>query len=439
MIFFNHFYDAKSIMECMICLFNADGVERIRCCNPQCMSYVCENCMYSYIDICVRENQSLKCPSPSCTGEYDYASVHGFVLDKQLLVFFLNYITFRAKYIEHVDLQEKKTELIQTIREERMKFFNELPVAIAKVARIGFGPRIKKIQKQQFATIDQYTRPCMNLFCRGYLNKDNVCSKCHSQLCVQCEEKMEKDHVCREEDIESVKMKNSFVRCPKCKTPVERSSGCPSMTCTICNENFVYTTGQSGGSGNSHNTPIVQKHTVFMSVEYASKIPPIVMKHVQLLEKMRDSKCSVTLKSLVKECIDLWRFAHNTIRMSRTPLTFIDVCTGDELHGYLQEFAKQYSTYIRHSHTISIAIKKLMAIQSLLDKNDIHTLCSYYSAKILINKIEIQDGLTILDEIERVDTVSEASKVTNISEYLIKHALYIGDGKLKNFQFEYII
>jgi len=44
---------------------------------------------------------------------------------------------------------------------------------------------------------------------------------------------------------------NSIIKCPNCKVPVEKISGCDSLTCPICKTNFCNSTGKIGGHGGS--------------------------------------------------------------------------------------------------------------------------------------------------------------------------------------------
>jgi hypothetical protein len=52
-------------------------------------------------------------------------------------------------------------------------------------------------------------------------------------------------HVCREEDLASVKLiRAKTTRCPACGVPCERSRGCDDMWCIMCHASFSYRTGQ---------------------------------------------------------------------------------------------------------------------------------------------------------------------------------------------------
>ena len=53
--------------------------------------------------------------------------------------------------------------------------------------------------------------------CNGFLNEDWVCGICENKICKHCMEKEEEGHVCKESNIETVKLlKKDSKPCPKC-------------------------------------------------------------------------------------------------------------------------------------------------------------------------------------------------------------------------------
>jgi hypothetical protein len=85
---------------------------------------------------------------------------------------------------------------------------------------------------------------------------------CGEQFCKKCEIKIKENekHVCKDEDLESIKTVDSLVKCPKCKLPVVKSYGCHNMTCSICKTNFDYITGTITRAGNHSNDNLVLKN-----------------------------------------------------------------------------------------------------------------------------------------------------------------------------------
>src|SRR5690606_27036407 len=116
----------------------------------------------------------------------------------------------------------------------------------------------------------EVNKKCMLLSCKGYLNKDMECSYCSTIFCKLCENEKKKDHVCKVEDIESLKYVNSINKCPHCLTPIEKSQGCNTMKCTKCHEAFIYNhednIGIKGGGGNNHNANIMKGNNDFYNI-----------------------------------------------------------------------------------------------------------------------------------------------------------------------------
>ena len=55
---------------------------------------------------------------------------------------------------------------------------------------------------------------------------------------------LKKEHICKEEDVESVKeIRKHSQQCPSCKIRIFRISGCDTMWCTNCNTGFNWRTG----------------------------------------------------------------------------------------------------------------------------------------------------------------------------------------------------
>jgi hypothetical protein len=93
----------------------------------------------------------------------------------------------------------------------------------------------------------QKTDTIMNCFqpeCKGFLDNDYVCGLCHMKACKHCHEEMINEHVCKQENIDSVKaIRDETKPCPTCKTRVFKIEGCDQMFCVKCHTGFSWETG----------------------------------------------------------------------------------------------------------------------------------------------------------------------------------------------------
>lgn len=120
-----------------------------------------------------------------------------------------------------------------------------------------------------------YQQACPLEECKGFLSKKGVCGVCHVHVCSQCkiikgtEEEIE-SHVCKKEDIESVKaILKETKPCPRCDTRIHKINGCDQMWCPYCQEKygegttFSWRTGkiERGRIHNPHYIDYMRNHT----------------------------------------------------------------------------------------------------------------------------------------------------------------------------------
>ena len=76
---------------------------------------------------------------------------------------------------------------------------------------------------------------CPTPECSGILKKGGECSACRITRCLVCLSIKGEDHQCKKEDLEAIEyLKNNFKKCPRCKIPIEKKSGCDHMFCIRC-------------------------------------------------------------------------------------------------------------------------------------------------------------------------------------------------------------
>lgn len=104
----------------------------------------------------------------------------------------------------------------------------------------------KKIRIMEKAKHDilKGRRQCPILNCVGDVGlfHDKLrCMKCQTEICSACEREKLIDHTCQKDDLLSITKSRDCRRCPSCRAPFVKISGCPSMRCQVCRNTFTYT------------------------------------------------------------------------------------------------------------------------------------------------------------------------------------------------------
>lgn len=182
------------------------------------------------------------------TKEYNIVSknVNVVQLEKQKLL-----LDFRTE----VDKKEKKSireniikknEEYSKIRKMRMDIDNEIYLTRRRIQNIG-NPMNNNIGGGSKTEVVQqkYYGKCFDEKCIGLLSKSGKCITCEKITCTKCLEKIEENHECNPDTLETVKViKQDTKACPKCFIPIHKVSGCYQMWCTNCHTTFHYNTGE---------------------------------------------------------------------------------------------------------------------------------------------------------------------------------------------------
>lgn len=244
----------------------------VKCKNRSCTAVMCLDCMQSYINICMGDNQIPKCPSTTCGRYYLMSDVQRFHdLREPYAKCCLNELLGK-----HGDTARKTVEIrnnIETLRRLRQTFIAErFPRAIAYTASVIMPHKLRRLDKQVTERIQAQTlntnRTCMNLTCNGSLNEFMVCLSCDTAFCIDCEKRRNANHVCDPADVESVKAIKEMIHCPNCHLPIIRSEGCNNMTCSSCGQHFLYNTGEAGGAGGHVTKTEIPKTKMLLSTTH---------------------------------------------------------------------------------------------------------------------------------------------------------------------------
>ena len=134
----------------------------------------------------------------------------------------------------------------------------------------------RKTTKGGGAKGEFYQQACPQTECKGFLSQKGVCGICLVHVCKQCniikgtEEEEIESHVCKKEDIESVKaILKETKPCPRCDTRIHKIDGCDQMWCPYCQDKygegttFSWRTGriERGRIHNPHYIDYMRNHT----------------------------------------------------------------------------------------------------------------------------------------------------------------------------------
>ena len=103
-----------------------------------------------------------------------------------------------------------------------------------------------QLKAREFGTSDRVY--CYNLACSAFLDAATavstsiLCSDCRAETCGRCKEEAHAGRACSIKENEAMlelAKTRGWQRCPSCRYVVERTQGCPHMTCR-CNQQFCY-------------------------------------------------------------------------------------------------------------------------------------------------------------------------------------------------------
>lgn len=243
---------------CEICFTEFDNsATKYACGNLNCDTKLCGDCIDALISFSKNSNLIPTCPNKSCNELYILRDIKGMTLNiiNNYEEACLNY--FIKENGDSVQKRINENEIIEKIRNERLIFIEKaFPKAINLVANLVFKDKMKKLDKQKRSIINKKLsdsqRACLSSICNGFLDNDFICMKCGLNFCKKCEKKINTNHECRQEDLDSINLINNMTHCPGCKLPVFKNEGCDSITCANCNTNFLYSSGKAGGHGSSN-------------------------------------------------------------------------------------------------------------------------------------------------------------------------------------------
>jgi hypothetical protein len=349
----------QSQETCLICYEQVKGrAEQVFCSNSQCLHITCAECVKQYIASVSPEGGSLACPRTECSGLFDSQSMNGkpAFSKKDLELYYEGLLkNVVASEVDGRVIQQKRTHLqvIKDIRASRQQFFAQLPLGLQQIINVTHAKKKNRVdsrllQRQEERIAACTKRKCLNDFCEGQLDKNHICCKCDTTFCKECEHPVVQGikHVCNEKDKESIAFINTLTACPKCGVRVQKAEGCMSITCAVCQTNFLWNTGQVGGGGNhGQSTPVMMQASYTpLSVEFEGQLRGSALLEIKNLEEIVAS--------------DLLKKLHD--KMHR----FAVAVEGDKKR--LKAFADAFSAYTRQKSHYQDSMKSLLSIRRVL-------------------------------------------------------------------------
>lgn len=141
-----------------------------------------------------------------------------------------------------VNANKAQTELeneLNDLENKNEKYWKRI-IELNKIYRYGGTQKVSSVMN------------CLKTNCKGFLDDNYVCGLCHMKVCKDCHEELvvndenndEAEHVCKPENVESVKtIENETRQCPTCRSRVYKSEGCDQMFCVQCHTAFNWITG----------------------------------------------------------------------------------------------------------------------------------------------------------------------------------------------------
>jgi hypothetical protein len=227
----------------------------------KCDTKVCRSCFKKYIENSLEDAHCMACSAPwgreflidvmpkvFLNREYrHHREKIMFDQQKSLLTSTLPYVESNRK---RKRLNLEKNECMDIISQQWKKV-NSIERELYRENR--FYNSLKKPEegdKESFTI----TGHCVKENCNGLIDQTWKCTSCDTKVCKKCMKYKEEGHICKDEDIESMKLIRSDSKpCPSCKVRIHLYEGCNQAWCTNCNTAFNWRTMKLIRSGFFHN------------------------------------------------------------------------------------------------------------------------------------------------------------------------------------------
>lgn len=166
----------------------------------------------------------------------DYKKHRQTILTDQIIAQIPEFYERALRYGKLTDGDIKLKEIMQQINDHRT-IIGELYMEYDRVRR-------EMDNKDPSVESKKFVMQCQNSGCRGMLSTQYKCDICTKFTCPKCFLLIEGDHVCKQEDMDTVEELRKNTRpCPSCGLRISKIDGCDQMWCVECKTAFSWSKG----------------------------------------------------------------------------------------------------------------------------------------------------------------------------------------------------
>lgn len=235
-------------MSCDVCCanYNKSLHSEIKCYFPNCGYSACKECVRTYLTGITLEPHCMKCRNrwsleftkTSLNASFmdtDYKSHRRTILADRVIAQIPEFYERALRYGKLTDGDIKLKEIMQQITDHRT-IIGELYIEYDRVRR--------EMDNKAPSESKKFVMQCQNSGCRGMLSTQYKCGICTKHTCPKCYLLIEDDHVCKQEDMDTVEELRKNTRpCPNCGLRISKIDGCDQMWCVECKTAFSWSKG----------------------------------------------------------------------------------------------------------------------------------------------------------------------------------------------------
>ena len=235
-------------MSCDVCCanYNKSLHSEIKCYFPNCGYSACKECVRTYLTGITLEPHCMKCRNrwsleftkTSLNASFmdtDYKSHRRTILADRVIAQIPEFYERALRYGKLTDGDIKLKEIMQQITDHRT-IIGELYMEYDRVRR--------EMDNKAPSESKKFVMQCQNSGCRGMLSTQYKCGICTKHTCPKCYLLIEDDHVCKQEDMDTVEELRKNTRpCPNCGLRISKIDGCDQMWCIECKTAFSWSKG----------------------------------------------------------------------------------------------------------------------------------------------------------------------------------------------------